>query len=152
MRLYINHLNITQLPAISKTFHPYLHQSGQHTIVYTTQGIYRVKEHALVQLEPVDKDIVVLTDYHTPFTLIADKSYFRETNVESLHGDTHCAIRIDQLRYKLSKHGRVELVIEYEQQLSDKKPHDLYFRVADDIDPNDLFIKQELIEFLSMLN
>ncbi|MFY7729313.1 MAG: hypothetical protein ACOVRN_07345 [Flavobacterium sp.] len=82
--------------------------------------------------------------------MIVDRSYFRETSQESIHGDTHYALQIDHYIHKLSKHGRVELVIEYTQR--DVEPHDLYFHVPESTNLNDLFIKQELSEFLSMLN
>lgn len=150
MRLYINHLNITQLPTISKAFRTYLQQNEQYTMIYTNQGIYRVKNNQLVQMNPVDSDVVLLSNYYDSFTLIVDQSYFHELNVESIHGDTHHAVEMERHIHKLSKQGRVELVIEYKY---DKKiPHDFYFQVSNSTDPNDSLIKQEIIVFLSMLN
>lgn len=123
-------------------------------MVYTNQGIYCIEDKILTQLEPHDKDIEIFANYHEQFTLIADCSYFRKIQCSSLHGDTHYSICIEQHIHKLTKQGRVELIIEYVQgdNMSVKQPHDLYFRVPENTDPNVLFIKQELIEFLSMLN
>ena len=44
------------------------------------------------------------------------------------------------------------MIIEYLLNNNKLTPHDIYFESNKDIDMNNLFVKNEIIEFLSLLN
>ena len=54
--------------------------------------------------------------------------------------------------YQLNNKSSVNLVIEYHCKNSKFIPNNIYFELEKTININDLFIKNELIEFLSILN
>jgi len=149
MRIYVNGLNLELLETIAETFNDYLVSKTDYIDVYTTDGIYCVKKDKTEFLDSLDKDIRIFENYYKNFTLIIDDSTFRRENVTRILGFTHMSFEIEEKKYKLDKNSQVTLVL---KRQTNNIPYDIYFETNKTIDINDLFIKKEIIEFLSVLN
>lgn len=154
MRIYINNLNIDIADDIQEMLKEHLCHSEIFVKVFTDEGIYKIYNNKTLHLNVVDKDIKLYKNYYNNLTLISDSSYFREEPVFSIHGTgEHVAFEIQQLQYKLNKKSKCIFVIEHAVNKTGKPvPMDIYCMTEEDVDLDDLVIKEELIEFLSMLN
>lgn len=154
MKIYIDNLNINLLKDIQNLLESYLITSEYYIQIYTNEGIYKIEKNNIYSLEPLDKDIEIYKNYYNNFTLIVDSSYFKKTYVSSIYGNTHLSLNIKKNIYKLNKTSKIQLVIENnDNKLFDNfVPFDIYFESNENIDINELFIKQEINEFLSVLN
>jgi hypothetical protein len=153
MKIYINNLNLELLKDISQIFKEYLVHTEKFIQLYTNEGIYHIEEQKIFYLDTCDKEIKMLDNYYKNITLIVDPSFFHKQPCSSIHGETHLCFHIEKNTYKLSKLSNISMVIEYscdnnKQLLSS----DIYFESVKDIDVNDVFIKKEIFEFLSLLN
>lgn len=153
MKVYINNFNLNLLNDISKVFKEHLINSETYIKLYTNDGIYIIDDKKIYLLDTCDKDIKIFNNYYDNLTLIVDPSFYIKNTYSSVHGDTHLSFNIIKNYYKLNKLSDISLVIE--QLYNNNKSliqNDIYFESDKNIDINDLFIKNEIIEFLSVLN
>lgn len=153
MKIYINNLNLTLINDIQKILDEYLVKTEKYIEVYTNEGIYQIDNENTFILIPNDGEIKILNDVYKNFTLIADYSYFEKKKYNSLIGDKIIHRKIVKNIYKLEKATNISLVIE-KIELENCKliNYDIYFEFNGVFDIKEIFIKQEIIEFLSLLN
>ena len=149
MQIYINNLNLDIINDISELFKEYLYNSEMYTQLFTDDGIYHIDDQIYL-LETFDNDIKIYNKYYNNFSLIVDPSFFKKQKVNSVLGNTHISFQIIKQYYRLSKISKIKLVIEYYLD-NGKKPFNIYFISTENNDINDFFIKEEIIEFLSVL-
>jgi hypothetical protein len=152
MRIYINNLNLDILNDIAETFKDNLIYSETNINVYTDEGYYVIDNKDIFFMNSIDKDIKTYENFYKNFTLIVDPSFFNKNKVTSIIGETHLSFQIKRNFYKLNKKSNIQLIIEYYQKNTKFIPNDIYFEIDKDIDINELLIKKEIIEFLSVLN
>ena len=152
MKIYINNFNIDILHDISELFKDKLVNTKNCIKLYTNEAIYRIEDSNVYILENVDKDIKKYDKYFSDFTLIADSSYFNKKQVSSIHGDIHQSFDTKEFYYKINNNSNICLVIKYNCIKTKLIPDDIYFEIDKEIDINDILIKKEIIEFLSVLN
>lgn len=154
MKIYINNLNLNILKDIQEALVKELINSEYYIQLYTNEGIFNIEKNNVYYLEPFDNDIKIYEKYFKDFTIIVDSSYFKKTITSSINGNKHLSINIKKDYYKLNKGSKVQLVIENQQDISSGHytPSDIYFEFHENIDINEIFIKQDIIEFLSLLN
>jgi hypothetical protein len=152
MRIYINNLNLDILNDISDIFKEYITNSEIYIELYTNDGIYRIEEKRVYFLDTYDKDIKVFNNYYSNFTLIVDPSFFNKQSCSSIHGETHLSLQTKKNYYKINPSSEIQLVIKYIVNNDNFIPSDIYFESEKDIDINDILVKKEIIEFLSVLN
>jgi hypothetical protein len=152
MKIFINNFNIDILNDISELFKEFLTNCETFIILYTNEGIYRIEDKKIYFLEAIDKDIKVINNYHKNYSIIVDPSFYKEYSVSSIYGDSHLSLEIKQHSYKINSASEIKLIISYISNKDKLIPNDIYFESSKDIDINDIFIKKEIIEFLSMLN
>ena len=155
MKIYINNFNLNILNILinNNIFISYLIKDTENYIeLFTDSGIYQINNKAIYLLEPIDKEICKYNNYYKNLSLIVDPSYFKKQLTYCINGDNHFSRQIKREFYKINSNTKIKLVIE--SCLIDNKynPNDIYFECENEIIINDLFIKQELIEFLSILN
>lgn len=152
MRIYINNFNLDILNDISDLFKEYMTNTEIYIELYTNQGIYHIEEKKIYFLDTCDKDIEIVDNYYNHFTLICDPSFFKKNICTSIHGDTHLALQTKKYIYKINPSSEIQMVIKYILNGDKFIPNDIYFEFEKNIDINDVFIKKEIIEFLSVLN
>jgi len=152
MRIYINNLNLDIINDISDIFKEYMTNFETYIELYTSDGIYRIEDKKLFFLDTCDKEIKMFENYYNNFTLIVDPSFFQKQSRSSIHGDTHIALYIKKNCYKINTSSEIKMVIKYILNNDKYIPNDIYFESEENIDVNDVFIKKEIIDFLSVLN
>lgn len=152
MKIFINNFNLDILNDISELFKEFLTNCETYIRLYTNEGIYRVEDKKIFFLEIFDRDIKVFDNYYKNYSIIVDPSFFKEYNVSSIHGDKHMSLEIKQYTYRINPASEIKLIMNYVLNKGKQIPNDMYFECSKDIDINDLFIKKEIIEFLSVLN
>lgn len=152
MRIYINNFNLDILNDISDIFKEYMTNSEIYIELYTNQGIYRIEDKNIYFLDTCDKDIKIFDRYYNNFTLIVDPSFFNKNICSSIHGDSHLPLKTKKNYYKINPSSEINLVVKYILNDDNFIPNDIYFESEKDININDVFIKKEIIDFLSVLN
>jgi hypothetical protein len=153
MKIYINNLNLDILKNIIELFKEYLVYSENFLNVYTDQGIYMINDKEIFLLNPIDKDIQIFENYYKNFTLILDSSFLNKEQTTNVNGETYLSIRTKRDYYKINKKSNIQMIVEYNNDNNNKlTPNDIYFEIDKNNDINELFIKKEIIEFLSLLN
>jgi len=152
MRIYINNFNLDIMDKISELFKEHLIKTDNYIELYTNEGIYRIEDKIIYFLDIIDNDIQKFEKYYNNFTLIVDTSFYNKKNTSSIHGETHLSFQIIEKYYKFDIFSPISLVIKYNLDKTKLIPSDIYFESQKNININDVFIKKELIEFLSVLN
>jgi hypothetical protein len=152
MKIYINNFNLDILNDIANLFKENLFDTKTYIQLYTNENIYTIDNKNIYVLDIIDKDIKQYENFYKNFTLIIDPSYYNKQQVNSIHGETHLSFETKKNYYKLNNNSNINLVIKFNIVNSNLLPVDIYFKIDKEIDINDIFIKKELIEFLSVLN
>jgi hypothetical protein len=152
MKIFIANLNLECLKDISELLKEYLIHSENYIELYTNEGIYNIEDKKCYELDVIDKDIKTYNNYYKDFGLIVDYSYFNKKPITSVKGDKHESLFITKKVYKLNKISSFEIVIKFCTENNIVIPHDIYLYSKNDIDVNNILTKNEIIEFLSVLN
>lgn len=152
MKIYINNFNLDILNDIAEIFKEYMINSETYITLYSNEGIYRIEDKKVYLLETCDKDIKLFNNYYKNFTLIIDPSFFNKNVCSGIHGDTHLSFQIKKQYYKINPSSEIQLVVKFILNNNKLLSNDIYFESNKDIDINNQFVKNELIEFLSLLN
>lgn len=154
MRIYIHNINLQALNIIQKSITDLLTETKSYIEVYTNESIYQIDGKHITLLEPKDGEISFHQNYYDDISLIVDNSYFQKTNETSIYGNKHLHKPIRKYIYKLNPKSKVCFVIETSQSSNDITfaASDIYFECQQQIDIKELFIRQEINEFLSLLN
>jgi len=154
MKIYINNFNMDILSAIMEALNEYYYiKSETYIQIYGVDGIYKIDESSIKKLNCNDNDIKILKNYYNNFTLIVDTSYYTIETVNKIPSE-HISNKIIKYFYKINKQSNLNLIIECSEKNSSNSitPTDIYFEIEESIDINNLLIKKEIIEFLSLLN
>jgi hypothetical protein len=153
MRIYINNLNLEYTSDIKKNLTNLLDETLIYMEVYTDEGIYHVDTKNTYRLEPKDSELTIHENFFDKMTLIVDNSFFEKKEEKNIHGSNYIEKKIKKQIYKLNKKSDLQFIIEMVENLEKKHiTNDIYFEYKKQVDIKELFIKQEIIEFLSMLN
>ena len=166
MKIYINHFNLNILPELKKKFHEYKVKTEEYMQIYSSDGIYIVDHSETLKLNPVDHDIVVLSDFYKNYTLIVDPSFFIVEKSGQIPPH-HISSTMQRDVFVLYPQNKVKLVIESEIKTESNDAFsllnksstenafqykDVYFEMPNGTNIKDALVKQEIIEFLSLLN
>jgi hypothetical protein len=154
MKIYINNFNLNNIYNIQKSLTDILVDTQNYTELYTNESIYYIDFKNIFSLEAKDGEISVYNNYFNNISLIVDNSYFKKKPETSINGNVHLHKKIKKNTYKLNAKSNLSFVIEMVDNLYNNiyVPNDVYFEYYKTFDIKELFIKQELIEFLSLLN
>jgi hypothetical protein len=154
MKIYINNFDLNILNKLmNNILISYLIKHTENYIeLFTDCGIYQINNKAIYLLEPIDKKMCKYNNYYKNFSLIVDPSYLKKELIYCVNGDNHFSRQIKREFYKINSNAKIKLVIESCLIDNIYNPNDIYFECENEISINDLFVKQELIEFLSILN
>ena len=121
-----------------------------YTEIYTNESIYHVDSKHIYLLDPKDRETFVYKDYFNGISLVVDNSYFIKTLDTSIHGSEHIHNKIKKYTYALHPKSKLTFIMEVNEDTHCIK--DVYFESDENINIKEVFIKQEIIEFLSLLN
>ena len=162
MRLYI--LNYT-MKNIDNKFSKLQTSYVEGVQIYSDDGIFFIDNNSSYKLSCNDSKITTINNYYNGFNLIVDYSIIKKEISSQIPPD-HLAFKVKIITYKKHINSKISLIIttyidtdinitntnelKYSKELF--TVNDFYFDIPDNLDVNDIFVKEELIEFLSMLN
>lgn len=135
--------------------------------IYSDDGIIFIDNNTTHKLSCTDNKIQTLTNYYNGLNLAIDSSIIKKEVTTQIPPD-HLAFKVKIITCKKHINSKISLIItRYIDNNNDTTINtntkikytneiisidDFYFDVPDNLDVNDIFVKEELIEFLSMLN
>jgi hypothetical protein len=141
--------------------------------IYSTEGIFYIDNNTTYKLLYDDKSIIKLQNYYQQLDLVIDKSVITRKLTTQLP-PKHLATPIKTFVFKKDPQSNIKFVIIGHTNINSNNTNhnnmntpfmdknfnkdlqiiisDFYIDVPDDINLNNIFIKEEISEFLSMLN
>lgn len=157
MKIYIKNFNIDILQNILNILENYYSHNENFILIYSIEGIFKINKSIINKQIILDKEIEILPNYFSSFTLVLDKSEILDEIKYSIPNE-HFPINIKKCYFKINKNSLLSLVIEginTNNEIENKFsfiPNDIYFEINNNINLNDTLLKKEIIEFLSLLN
>jgi hypothetical protein len=158
MKIYINNFNIEILNKLEKQLkiQKQFVNSETYIQIYALDGTYQINDKYIYKQYCYDNNIQIYEKYYDNFTLIVDSSYYKLEIINSIHSE-HISLKIKKNFFKFDKNNNIYLVIEgniIDENQNTIEYNDIYFELQNNeqIDINNILIKKEIIEFLSLLN
>lgn len=152
MKIYINNLNLNLLNEYTKNLTKYNYEIIQFKEIYTTSGIYQIKNNKIYRLIPDDKPIEIYYNYYEKMTIIYDSSFYKISEMTNILGETHVSNEIVQYNYIFNPNNEIKLVIQYCKNNENKLiPFDFYFETDQNININDKHIREQLCDFMDII-
>jgi len=163
MKIYINHFNLDILSDLIKNLNEYHVNTEEYIQIFSSDGLYKIDQASTLKLNPVDHDILILNNFYKNFNLIVDPSFYIIEKVVQIPLE-HIASKIKRNIFSIHSNSRIKLIIEtdiYIKSQTDfsflntengEHPIDIYFELPNGTNIEDTLVKEELIEFLSILN
>jgi hypothetical protein len=164
MKVYILNYNLNNLEKSFQSLFKLSVTIKEFIEIYSDEGNMIIDNNNTYKLNYIDKNVIELKNYYENYDLNVDNSITIKEIITQLP-PKHLAIHTKMFILKKTSQSKIKLVIvtnndkdksKYEDnpKYNDNKiiPTDFYFDIPEDIDLNNIFIKEEIIEFLSMLN
>ena len=175
MKIYINHFNLEVLPELIKNLTDYRVKTEEYIQLYSNDGIYQIDQSTTIKLKPIDHDISILPNFYKDFTIIVDPSFYIVEKVVQIPPE-HVSKKIKRDIFSIHKNSNSnsnsssnsKLVIESDIPINQtrngfeflnkknlenaEQPVDIYFELPNGSNIEDVLVKKEIIEFLSILN
>jgi hypothetical protein len=169
MKIYINHFNLEVLPELIKNLTDYRVKTEEYIQLYSNDGIYQIDQSTTIKLKPIDHDISIYQNFYKDFTIIVDPSFYIVEKVVQIPPE-HVSKKIKRDVFSIHKNSNSnsKLVIETDIPINQtrngfefltkkntenaEQPVDIYFELPNGSNIEDVLVKKEIIEFLSILN
>lgn len=153
MKVYIHNFNLLiGINDIQNVLSDLLTSKEKYMEIYTNESMYHVNSRNIYLLETNDRETIVYNNFIRGITLVVDHSNFIKKLETSIHGNEHIHNTITKYTYKLNSRSKLSFVVEINHNNLEETLNDVYFECNEIVDIKELFIKQEISEFLSLLN
>ena len=182
MKIYINHFNLDILADLLKILDEYKLKTQEYVQIYSCDGIFMVDSASTIKLNPIDHDIIIMPKFHQDFTLIVDPSFYIvekagqippdhisekiKRDIFVLHKNANKENNKSSQQNNVNQQNKIKLVIETAIKVSTNdfsflnnnktenadQYKDIYFELPNGTNIDDALVKEEIIEFLSLLN
>jgi hypothetical protein len=155
MKIFIENYPLSNLTTIIPSLKKYLVDTKQLLEITSIEGQYYIDESKVYKKIVSDKDAVIHKNYYKDFNLLIDYSYavIIETNQIPNH---NIEFVYKYYYFALNKSSKLKFVIQtlYENtdEINNIIPIDFYFETEEDVEINNIFFKDEINVFLSLLN
>jgi hypothetical protein len=115
--------------------------------IYSNEGNMIIDKENTYKLNYFDKNLIKINNYFNNYDFIIDNSITIREEISQLPSK-HLAIHKNIYSFKLNQQSKIKLLI----ITINNEIDDFYFEITEEIDINNVFIKEEFNEFLSMFN
>lgn len=153
MRIYIKDYNIKNIINKLHILEKYYNEYDKFINIYSSEGIYFITNNILNKINYNDKKIIYKENYYDKKTIIIDNSNAEYEETCQIPPN-HLKMEIHKYSYFIDKKSKIKLVIECDKDLNKTNIliYDLYLELPEKTDVDDVFVKKDLIVFLSLLN
>ena len=155
MRIFISNYNITKLTNYIPYLKKYLVERKKKLFITTSEGEYYIDNTNIYKVYVIDKEPVLYEKFYNDMNLLID--YSCETLIETNQIHNHSVEMLYTYYYfALNKASRLKLVIQAYgddiDNLNNIRITDFYFETEKECEINNLFFRDEINVFLSLLN
>ena len=155
MRIFIIDYSLSNLASKIPYIKKYLVDIKKKLEIVTSNGEYYIDNYKTYKMVINDKDIVVYNNYFNNFSLLVDYSYLEMIETSQVP-NSNIEMVTNYLYFSLNKNSKIKFVVnainDNIDDIINLNPLDFYIEVDGDIDINDIFYKDEINLFLSLLN
>ena len=150
MRIFINNYSLSKLSTCISSLKKYLIDTKTILEISSDEGEYYIDNLKVYKIHVDDEDAVIYTNYCADINLIVDYSRINliETNQIT---NFNVELLYKYYYFALNKSSKIKFVIKSLDEVN-IIPNDFYFEIEGEVEIDDLFVKNEIIGFLSMLN
>lgn len=149
MKIFIKDYNLN-IKNIIHLLDKYLVNKTNYYDVFSSEGHFNILTNNIYKIEHIDKSSKIYEKYSNDFCIIVDYSLINKKEVHQIPVDS-IIIPVNNFHYAIDKKSKINLVIQMSSEC-DETILDFYFEINEDVDVNNIFIKNELNVFLSLLN
>ena len=150
MKIFVKDYNLFNIKNIIHLLDKYLVNKTNYYDVFSSQGHFHIATNNIYKIDHIDKSCKIYEKYANNFSIILDNSITHKKEVHQIPEDS-IVIPVKNLHYAIDKRSKINLLIQMSSEF-DETILDFYFEINEDIDVNNIFIKNELNVFLSLLN
>ena len=151
MKIFIKDYNLSKLNNILKILEKYLIKTTVHYDAFSHEGIYQIDNSNIYKLTQNDKRIKLCEKYYNNFTILVDSSEVIKVKENQIPVDS-IIIPIKNMYYQLNSNSKIKLLIQQNNNTDELMLIDFYFIIDEEMDIHNIFVKNELNVFLSLLN
>jgi len=150
MKLFIKDYNLLNINNIIQLQDKYLVNKTNYYDAFSSEGHFNITNNKIYRIDNIDKCSIQYEKYANNFTILIDNSITNKKEVYQIPVDS-IIIPTKILHYSLDKKSKIKMII---QMINDSSETilDFYFEINEEVDINNIFIKDELNVFLSLLN
>jgi hypothetical protein len=155
MKIFIKDFNLDILLTKLKSLEKYLYNTYSYYDIYSKEGHFNVDGSNIYNLIHNDNENKSINNFVSNYSIIIDYSETKKEKINYLPHD-HIILPIKNLYYKLNENSKIQLLIQInwdvKTEVNETIILDFYFVIEEEKDINNIFIKNELNVFLSLLN
>jgi len=163
MKIYILNYDLNDLDRVLTKLLKFQTSYVEGIQIYSDDSLIFIDNNTTYKLLCTDNKVEHVHNYYNHLNLAIDYSTIKKEIVTQIPPH-HLAFKVKIITCKKHDNSKISLIIttyidtdtinKTELKYSKEKIniHDFYFDIPDNLDVNDIFIKEELNEFLSMLN
>ena len=155
MKIFIKDFNLNNLISKLKNLEKYLYNTDCYYDIYSKEGNFNVDGSNIYNLLHVDNETKTINNFLSTYSIIVDYSETKKEKNNYLPIDS-IILPVKNLYYKLNNNSKITLVIQVnwdvKLEVNEIIILDSYFVIEEEKDVNNIFIKNELNVFLSLLN
>ena len=161
MKIFIENYRPSNLTTLIPSLKKYLVDTKQLLEIVSSEGQYYIDNSKVYKIIVSDKDAVIHKNYYKELNLLIDYSYTAtiETNQIPNH---NIEFLYKYYYFALNKSSKLKFVIQTQCDITDEtnninninniNPIDFYFETEGEVEINNIFFKDEINVFLSLLN
>lgn len=143
MKVYTE--NIQKSHSNLERLEKYFYKSQQETMIFSEEGIFKVRNGEITKTNITDCDIEVKKHYVDDMTLFVDSSYYKNDSYVGQIPYDHTIVKQKNMHYRLQDNAVITFCVE----LLNNNIHNYYFITKENID--NFLIKKDIVTFLSLL-
>jgi len=155
MKIYIPNYSLSKLKTKISSLKKYLVEEKSKFEIVSNEGEYFIDSYKIYKIVGVDKETRLYEKYYEDLSLLIDYSYsvLTETNQIPNH---NIETSTTYFYFALNKTSKLRFVIKtYDEtidNLNNLNPYDFYFEIDGNVEINNIFFRDEINVFLSLLN
>jgi len=151
MRIFIKDYDIFKLKDKIKTLDKYLVNAKTNYEAFSKEGQFFIDSINTYKLVQNDKKPKTIEKYSNNYDIIVDYTTTTKVEVTQIPADI-LIIYVKNLYYSLDKNSKIKMLIKISNDIEEVNILDFYLEINEEVDLNNIFIKDEINVFLSMLN
>jgi hypothetical protein len=151
MKIFIDNYNLSNLKNKIQTLDKYLVNTTKTRECFSKYGHFYIDRSNVYRIIQNDKKVQIIEKYLDNLTFIIDYSTTSKEKENQIPSDS-TILPLQNNYYSVVPNSKIKLVIQKNDYYGEIDLVDFYFEIKEEVDITNIFIKNELNVFLSLLN